>query len=61
MFSLMNYFNLHLVSEVIETWLRQQVPKYLIKLDLCVPEKVYAVLGITHIINLLQFSTKLYN
>jgi len=49
------------VSEVIETWLRQQVPKYFIKLDLCVPEKVHAVLGIAHIINLLQFSTKLYS
>ena len=46
----MNYFNLHLVSEVIETWLRQQIPKYFIKLDLCVPEKVYAALGIAHII-----------
>jgi hypothetical protein len=43
MFSVMNYFNLHLVSEVMETWLRQQITEFFIKLDLCVPEKVHAL------------------
>jgi hypothetical protein len=65
MFSVIKYFNLHLVSEVIEAWLRQQVPIFFfvlfVKLDLCLPEKVHAVLGIAHIINLLSFSTKPYN